>query len=83
MLTFSTLIVLLQSILFYGILFFLGKALNNSQQLRSFLSLKSKDENPQDFNETTDSVEKIGGIIMIIAAVGALYSLITAIIYFS
>ncbi|WP_298511347.1 hypothetical protein [uncultured Kordia sp.] len=83
MLTFSTLITLLLTILYSAALFFFGKVLSDSEQLRSFLGVKSKGENSGDFSNTTDYVEKIGNILMIIAVIGAFYSVITTLLLFA
>ncbi|MFK7747257.1 MAG: hypothetical protein AB8B65_02580 [Kordia sp.] len=83
MLAFTAIIGLLESILYYAILFCVGKMLNDSQQLRSFFGLKSKKEVLSTFVKTSQSVEKIGNILMLLATIGIIYSLITTCVILS
>ena len=80
--TLLALINLIQSLLYYVILFFLGMILSNSEQLRNYLGLKSKDEQKGDYNKTSYWIENIGKVVMLIAVIGTLVSIITTIIIF-
>ncbi len=75
----SAIISLFQAILYDLILFYVGKILTNSQQLRAFLGLKSKDNEPYNFSDTSYWVEKIGNLVMLIAIIGIVISIVTTI----
>lgn len=83
MIALTALIGLIESILYYVILYYIGKILSDSQQLRSFFNLNSKDEQSSHFINTSNSVEKIGNCIIAIAAIGIVYSIITTLILLS
>lgn len=79
----TAIIGLIQSILYDVVLFYTGKILSDSKQLRNYLGLKSPDEHENDFTQTSYWVEKIGKLVMIIAVVSAIVSVITTIIVLS
>lgn len=79
----SAILSLFQAILYDLILFYVGKILSNSQQLRAFLGLKSKDTESYNFSDTSFWVEKIGSIVMLIAIIGIVISIVTTISFIS
>jgi len=68
------------SILRYLVMFYIGKILSNSEQLRKFLSLDKASENDSEYSEVSFIVEKIGKLIMIIAVISAISQALTTII---
>lgn len=75
----TALVGLLQSIFYDVVLFYLGKILSDSRQLRNYLGIKSPDEQETDFNWTADWIEKIGRLLMNIAVISAIVSIITTV----
>ena len=73
----SALFGLAQSLLYCLVLYCFGKILSNSEQLRRFLGLASEENKEDDYIETKYWVEKIGGLIQIIAIVSAIGAIIT------
>jgi membrane protein YqaA with SNARE-associated domain len=67
------------SFLYSAILYFLGKILSNSTELRRFLSLNKQDENPQSFYRISTWVENIGWILKILAIISVFTSIVTTI----
>jgi membrane protein DedA with SNARE-associated domain len=70
----TALVGLFQSLLYDLILFYVGKILSNSYQLRRYLGLNTEDEKEYKFNLTSLWVEKIGKLVMIMAIFSAIYS---------
>jgi|GEM_PF-1930834 len=68
------------SILYSSVIFYLGKILSNSDQLRSFLGLTSENENKTFHAETASLIEATGKLLMLIAIVSAVVSLITTLL---
>lgn len=83
MIALTALIGLAESILYYIILYYIGKILSDSHQLRSFFNLNSQGEQSGHFINTSSSVEKIGNCIIVIAAIGIIYSIITTLVLLS
>jgi membrane protein DedA with SNARE-associated domain len=75
----TALVGLIQSILYDVVLFYLGKILSDSRQLRNYLGMKSLEEQETDFKWTSHWIEKIGRLLMIIAVISAIVSIITTI----
>jgi hypothetical protein len=67
------------SFLYSAILYFSGKILSNSTELRLFLNLNKQDENPQSFYRISTWVENIGWILKILAIINVFTSIITTI----
>jgi len=74
---------LVQSILYYLVLYYLGKVLSDSNQLRNFLGMRVPYEQPSDVNWTSYWVEKTGRLLMLIAILGILFSIVTTFTVFS
>jgi hypothetical protein len=73
---------LIQSLLYYTVLFFLGKILSHPEQLRSFLGLNSQDEQAKTPNLTSNLIGKLGRLVMIIAIISMLTSIVTTALIF-
>lgn len=75
-----TLINLIQELLIVAIIYCIGKILSNSTSLRKFLGLRTSTEVPDDFTPTTEWVENIGKLVILVAFVKALFSLVSTIV---
>ncbi|WP_196889421.1 hypothetical protein [Aureivirga sp. CE67] len=75
----TALVGLIQSILYYVVLYYVGKILTDSEDVRNFFGISSLNEKKVYFESTTRLIEKIGKILMIIAIVSIVFSVFSTI----
>jgi hypothetical protein len=73
----TALIGLIKNIFYYVVLFYVGKILNSSEQMRNFLGLNASNNEDYNYYDVTVWVEKIGNLIMVIAVLSIINAIIS------
>ena len=73
----TALIGLIQNIFYYVVLYYVGKILNNSEQMRNFLGLNASNNEDYNYYDVAVWVEKIGNLIMVIAVLSIINAIIS------